>query len=315
MIVMQLKKESENVVIRLHHNMDFLKSNKHESTQDFINHNLERGMLPTAYKKEPVLIKSRDLCRRNIDALKQSLHNTNYERLIVADDVNSSFNNVHTEIVKQIDWFVPETQHMISCKKLRWEPWINAGLLNSINRSKKLYKNTLKRTCTEKDRSKYVTYNVMLRKIKRQDMNMYYHSKFSEYRNNTSKLWQTISEIVGKTIDTSGIVNHITVNGVTDNTANGIGNAFGKFFSGVGKCYAEKISKSKRHIDNYLAAIRRNKSSLFLTPRSASEIVKLLEGLPNKCSEGIFCGCVWCMLDFFDKCIRRCTGNPLLAYG
>ena len=47
MVVTQLKKESQNVVIRLDHNMDFLKSYKHESTQELINHNLERGMLPT----------------------------------------------------------------------------------------------------------------------------------------------------------------------------------------------------------------------------------------------------------------------------
>ena len=108
-------------MIGLDHNMDFLKSNKHESTQDFINQNLELGMLPTvtqptritktsatlidniivsmnyigryscnvlidntsdhlpsilllsgvtAHKKEPVLIKSRDLRKRNVDALK-----------------------------------------------------------------------------------------------------------------------------------------------------------------------------------------------------------------------------------------------------
>ena len=120
-IISQLKKECQNVVIGLDHNMDFLKSNKHESTQDFINQNLKLGMLPTvtrptritktsamlidniivsmnyvgryscnvlidnisdhllsilllsgvmAHKKEPVLIKSRDLCKRNMDVLK-----------------------------------------------------------------------------------------------------------------------------------------------------------------------------------------------------------------------------------------------------
>ena len=47
MIIAQIKRECQNVVIGLDHNMDFLKSNKHESTQDFINQNLEQGMLPT----------------------------------------------------------------------------------------------------------------------------------------------------------------------------------------------------------------------------------------------------------------------------
>ena len=85
-------------------------------------------------------------------------------------------------------------------------------------------------------------------------------------------------------VDKSGVIDHITVNGVTDYTANGIGKAFSNFFSNVGKCYAEKIPKSKKHVDDYLTAIRRNKSSFFLTPTSTTEITKLLEGLPNKCS-------------------------------
>ena len=169
-IISQLKKECQNVVIGLDHNMDFLKSNKHESTQDFINQNLELGMLPmvtrptritktsatlidniivsmnyvgryscnvlidnisdhlpsilllsgiTGNKKEPVLIKSRDLHKRNMDALKRSLDMTNFERLIVVNDLNTSFSNVNSKLVEQIDWFVPETTHTICGKKLR----------------------------------------------------------------------------------------------------------------------------------------------------------------------------------------------------
>ena len=30
--------------------------------------------------------------------------------------------------------------------------------------------------------------------------------------------------------------------------------------------------------------------------------------------KGYFVG-VWCMLDFFDEYVCRCTGNPLLTYG
>ena len=187
--------------------MDFLKSNKHESTQDYINQKLELGMLPmvtrptritktsatlidniivsmnyvgryscnvlidnisdhlpsilllsgiTAHKKRPVLIKSRNLRKHNMEVLKQSLDNTNFKRLIVVNDLNTSFSNVHSKLVEQIDWFVPETTCTICGKKLWREPWISAGLLKSITRCKKLYKDTLRPSCTEKDRYKYV---------------------------------------------------------------------------------------------------------------------------------------------------------------
>ena len=216
-MISQLKKECQNVVIGLDHNMDFLKSNKHESTQNFINQNLEMGMLPTitrptrvtktsatlidnivismnyvgkysnnvlidnvsdhlpsilllsgvtAHKKESVLLKSRDLCKRNLAALKRSLGNTKFEDLVVDNDLNTSFNNVHGKLLEQINLFVPETTRKISGKKLRREAWISAGLLKSIAKCKKLYKDTLKSTCTDKVRSRYIQYNAMLRKLK-----------------------------------------------------------------------------------------------------------------------------------------------------
>ena len=127
----------------------------------------------TAHKKEPVLIKSRDLRKRNMEVLKRSLDNTNFERLIVVNDLNTSFSNVHSKLVEQIDWFVPETTRTICGKKLRRESWISAGLLKSITRCKKLYKDTLRPSCTEKDRSKYVAYNAMLRRTKRSAMKLY----------------------------------------------------------------------------------------------------------------------------------------------
>ena len=166
-----------------------------------------------------------------IDVLKQSLDNTNFERLIVVNDLNTSFSNVHSKLVEQIDWLVPETTRTICGKKLRREPWISAGLLKSIARCKNLYKDTLRPTCSEKDRSNYVEYNAMLQKTKCNAMKLYYHNKCSEYKNNTSKLWHTINEIVGKVNDKSCVIDHITVNGVTGYTANGIGKAFGNFFS------------------------------------------------------------------------------------
>ena len=80
----------------------------------------------------------------------------------------------------------------------------------------------------------------MLWKIECKALKFYYHSKCSEYKNNTSKLWQTINEIMSKVNDKSCVIDHITVNGVTDSTAKGIGKAFCKFFSSIGKCYAKK---------------------------------------------------------------------------
>ena len=114
----------------------------------------------------------------------------------------------------------------------------------------------------------------------------YYHVKCVEYKHNTSKLWQTINEIVGKSSNKTYITDHVKVNGIDDYTVNGIGNAFGNFFSNVGKNYAEKIPKSKRSIKSYLETIWRNQESIFLIPTTTFEIANIVKGLPNKKSSG-----------------------------
>ena len=47
MVLKQLTVKSRNIVIGLDHNMDFLKLHKHECTRQFIDQNLDHGLIPT----------------------------------------------------------------------------------------------------------------------------------------------------------------------------------------------------------------------------------------------------------------------------
>ena len=65
-----------------------------------------------------------------------------------------------------------------------------------------------------------------------------------------------------------------------------ISNKFGEYFSQLGSKFANKIKKPKYGIDTYLKVISRNCNSIFVTPTSVCEIVKLISALPNKKSSG-----------------------------
>ena len=62
--------------------------------------------------------------------------------------------------------------------------------------------------------------------------------------------------------------------------------AFCNHFANVGKRYADKIGKSNKRNENYLQNIKINKHSLFLTPITESELLSLINALPNKLSSG-----------------------------
>ena len=88
----------------------------------------------------------------------------------------------------------------IKYKNLRREPWVSAGIMNCIKRSKKLYATSIRTNATEKDCIVYKEYSKLLNKLKCSAKKLYYESKCEEYKSNTKKLWKVINEICSKTM-------------------------------------------------------------------------------------------------------------------
>ena len=65
-----------------------------------------------------------------------------------------------------------------------------------------------------------------------------------------------------------------------------IAEKFGKYFSQIGKEFANKIDQPLKDTKEYLNKISYNSESLFLHPTSSIEISKLIDKLPNKTSSG-----------------------------
>ena len=60
----------------------------------------------------------------------------------------------------------------------------------------------------------------------------------------------------------------------------------GNYFANVGKDFANKIPQGKHNIKHYLDKIPYNDHSIFLTPTSKTEMIKLIGSLKNKSSSG-----------------------------
>ena len=160
------------------------------------------------------------------------------------------------------------------------------GLLKSIKREKTLYRHSISKNATEKDKTKYREYNLILRKVKRQAKKSHYIDNCVKFKNNTKKLWKIINQIVGKQSDKMTVIPYLTIENIQIVENQAIANELGKYFSRVGKQFASKVGPSKRNIDEYLEKIRMCQTSIFLTPTSETEIKRLIEKLPNKTSSG-----------------------------
>ena len=78
-----------------------------------------------------------------------------------------------------------------------------SGVMISIKKCKKLYKNSIKADKMPKDVVQYVNYNTCLRKAKQEAKKLYYMQKCVEFKHNTKKLWGITNKICGKSNDKS----------------------------------------------------------------------------------------------------------------
>ena len=69
---------------------------------------------------------------------------------------------------------------------------------------------------------------------------MYYESKCEEYKFNTKKLWTVINEICNKNNDKTSAIEYLKIGNLHEYNADKISNHLGKYFSHVGKLFAEK---------------------------------------------------------------------------
>ena len=165
--------------------------------------------------------------------------------------------------------------------------WITSSLKRSIDKSKRLYYQTLKQTENEVLSEHYLAYKNTLKKILRAAKCTFYQSKYSEFKCNTKKLWQIINKISGKANDKSTSIDCLSIDGVKQYSGDIISNTLAKYFANVGQTFANKIPTPSRSVSDYLKLLQNNSKSLFFTPSTEEEISKIIRELPSKCSSGV----------------------------
>ena len=237
-------------------------------------------------KKEDQYITTRDLREPNLIALKKSLS----EGVLIPNpnqDVNQQFNQLHDTLTKYIDNFIPIVTRKLNPKTIRREKWVCAGLLRSIKKSKQLYRKHMKDKTNQRLLRKYQHYNHILQKTKRYAKKAYYLEQCKQHSSNSKKLWQTINHVIRKTNNKTEVIEKIKINNIAEHRGDVIAEELAKYFSTVGKVFADKIGPSSRSELDYLKRIPISTNSIFLTPVTTAEINKILTKMAPKTSSGI----------------------------
>ena len=182
-----------------------------------------------ATKKESLNITSRDTCARNVKALKDHLNTYDWPSLLSNRTVDENVDCINNILSAEIEFCTPVKTRKIPGNKLRREPWITPQMKNCIDKSKRLYRVSIRKNSTTSEVKMYVDYNRTLRRAIRVAKRLYHSNKCEEYQNNTKKLWQVINEIIGKNHDKSTSIDYLTINGVKEYGAKKISNSLAKY--------------------------------------------------------------------------------------
>ena len=217
--------------------------------------------------------------------MRSHLESLDWSSLISSsENCETNYGKVHDILQRTLDKYAP--MHTIKLKKKKVsEPWITKGIINCQRRQKLLYKKSIRlenQNVTMNNVTQYKLYRSILQKCKRSAKQQYYKEKCTDLRNNTKKLWQLINGIINKTSHKHHVIEKINKNGNILSNSQEISNEFGRYFSSIGKNFADATKQSKLEVGDYSPKIVRNNSTLYLYPTNKMEITKLLSKLPKK---------------------------------
>ena len=235
--------------------------------------------------KESKTIKVRNLSDENINRIKEDLNKEDWSEILKPQQCNESFEHYHNFLCESIDRHAPEEIKRISYRKQIKDPWITRGILASLAKQMRLYREQL-HSKSAVSTNKYRRYRNLLKSIIRKRKNSYLHEKCLEFKQDSRKLWKLVNKIIGKSKNKTESIDSLRVNNLLRYDPDSITNGFCDFFSSIGETYAQRIDSTGIDIDNYIGKIKSNPDSLFFSPTTSNEIKELIKKLPMKTSSG-----------------------------
>ena len=176
---------------------------------------------------------------------------------------------------------LPKTKRKINKRKLN-KPWITSGIIKSINTRNKLYRTYIK-SPTINNKHNYVKYRNKLTHLIRISCKQHFTNKFSSYKSNIKKTWQTINNILGKNVSKRVPTFFTDCNSkVTDPFE--ITSKFNQYFTEIGPKLSSKIESQSCCFSNFLKEPTLN--SIFFSPTSSKEILDIISKFKNGKSPG-----------------------------
>ena len=181
------------------------------------------------------------LGEHNINTFRKCLSEINWSNRFNGLNVNNSYDIFINEYTKIFEACFP--MERIKCKSLQNcnSPWITKGLLKSISKKNRLYKQLINFPNKQRE-SRYKIYKNKLTHVIRNAKQTYYENRFEIAKNYMKLTWRLVNEVINKQKTKQSLPSAFMSEGkmITDHFE--IANRFCKYFTDIGPALASRIS-------------------------------------------------------------------------
>ena len=199
----------------------------------------------------------------------------NWDNILNNDDVNSNFDAFLSNIKHIYNECFPIVTKTISEKRLN-SPWINNDILNAIKTKNRLYKDFKIGLVTE---LQYKQYRNVLNTTIKQRKKSYYLEKFTNFKNNTRKIWDTVNQLTGSKHKKDNI-NCINYNHVKYTKDSDIARIFNEFYTNVATNLDNDLPPAT--IDPLSFLEGDYPTSMIVPPVQPHDVIRVINSLKNK---------------------------------
>ena len=176
--------------------------------------------------------------------------NIDWDALLISEDVNEVTKIFFAKMNDLIEKYTPLKKNTTQEEyKRRLKPWITANIINKIKNKNKILKKMVKsQDQNEKALLKNDFNNIKneITRLTRNNKKDYYDRYFTKHKNNLSKTWQGIKEIINIKNKASDYPTCIIVDGVTITDPTQIANKFNEFYTSI----ADDILQKRKYTGN-----------------------------------------------------------------
>lgn len=197
---------------------------------------------------EKIPVKFRVFSPESKQQFTRALAFITWEDLLIHDDINENFNTFFDNITKLYNKHFPIKTKIFSSNRFK-NPWLTPGLLNSIKRKNKLFKDMKLGMVTE---HQYKTYRNCFNATIRSAKQLYYNRLFSSFRVNVKKMWQTVNKITKKASCKQNKITLVNDNEIVSDDKI-VAEKFNKYFTNIAKKLESDLPKSSKDPMTYLS--------------------------------------------------------------